>query len=351
MTRPGRKVCRERGGSARASLQTPRKDAGWPTRSGFATARHRPVAARRRRPTWGDRSPLLPDYGGACVCNVAPTLLEPPEVWPDVVPGSGGRGRPGAAAWCWTGWDGSSCSARAALAPMLSGMDGGPILTVAPSTTSTAMTSITTGLTPGIHGVVGYRVAVDGAVLNVLRWSVSGRDARNRIPPEKLQPVAAFGGQRPPAVTRADFRIQRLHRRPPRRRPLPRLPRQLEPGGRGHPAAAGRRAVRLRLLRGHRQGGPRVRPGRALRRRAGLRRPAGQRPGRPRCRPGAAMVVTCDHGQVEVGDQIVAAGPRRVRPAVVPVGRGSVPVAARPTRSGPGAAGGDRGPPRRTRAG
>ena len=89
------------------------------------------------------------------------------------------------------GWE--QLHARAALAPMLSGMDGGPILTVAPSTTSTAMTSITTGLTPGIHGVVGYRVAVDGAVLNVLRWSVSGRDARNRIPPEKLQPVAAFG--------------------------------------------------------------------------------------------------------------------------------------------------------------
>ncbi len=68
------------------------------------------------------------------------------------------------------GWE--QLQARRSLAPMLSGMMGGPILTVAPSTTATALTSITTGLTPGEHGVVGYRVAVDGEVLNVLRWSV-----------------------------------------------------------------------------------------------------------------------------------------------------------------------------------
>ena len=26
--------------------------------------------------------PLLPDYGGACVCNVVPTLLGDPAAWP-----------------------------------------------------------------------------------------------------------------------------------------------------------------------------------------------------------------------------------------------------------------------------
>jgi hypothetical protein len=68
------------------------------------------------------------------------------------------------------------------------------------------MTSITTGLTPGEHGVIGYRVAVDGRVLNVLRWGVGGRDAKASIPPDKFQPVAAFLGHRPAIVTRADFR-------------------------------------------------------------------------------------------------------------------------------------------------
>jgi predicted AlkP superfamily pyrophosphatase or phosphodiesterase len=148
---------------------------------------------------------MLPDYGGPCVCNVAPTLIEAPEVWPEWFPaGVAEADQVLLLVLDGLGWE--QLQARRPLAPMLSGMAGGPILTVAPSTTSTAMTSITTGLTPGEHGVVGYRVAVDGSVLNVLRWSVGGRDARSRIPPEKLQPAPAFEGQRPPAVTRADFR-------------------------------------------------------------------------------------------------------------------------------------------------
>jgi predicted AlkP superfamily pyrophosphatase or phosphodiesterase len=47
---------------------------------------------------------------------------------------------------------------------------------------------------------------VDGDVLNVLRWQTDGRDARAAIPPEKIQGNEAFGGQRPPVVTRAEFR-------------------------------------------------------------------------------------------------------------------------------------------------
>ena len=102
------------------------------------------------------------------------------------------------------GWD--QLQERRAVAPTLAAMQGDAILTVAPSTTATAMTSITTGLTPGEHGVIGYRVAVDGEVLNVLRWGVGGRDAKASIPPDKFQPVDAFLGHRPAIVTRADFR-------------------------------------------------------------------------------------------------------------------------------------------------
>src|SRR3546814_15775992 len=84
-------------------------------------------------------------------------------------------------------------------------MDGGPITTVAPSTTATALTSITTGLPPGEHGVVGYRMAFQGDVLNVLRWSTPPGDARRTLPPGKIQPPSTSGGQRPPVLPRTGF--------------------------------------------------------------------------------------------------------------------------------------------------
>ena len=45
---------------------------------------------------------------------------------------------------------------------------------------------------------------------------------------------------------------------------------------------------------------------------------------------GAAMVVTADHGQVEVGDNVVDLASRRAGPGLLPVGRGALPLAARP---------------------
>ena len=149
--------------------------------------------------------PLLPDYDGACVTNVMPTLLEPPESMPSWFP----AGVVDADQVLFLVLDGlgwQQLQERRAIAPMLCSMQGSAISTVAPSTTSTAMTSITTGLTPGEHGVIGYRVGIDGQVLNVLRWSVAGRDSRAAIPPDKLQTTAAFLGHRPAVITRADFR-------------------------------------------------------------------------------------------------------------------------------------------------
>jgi hypothetical protein len=78
---------------------------------------------------------------------------------------------------------------------------------VAPTTTATALTSISTGLPPGEHGVIGYRVLVDNDdVLNILRWCTSKGDARETLPPESIQHDVAFGGHRPPIVVRAEFR-------------------------------------------------------------------------------------------------------------------------------------------------
>jgi hypothetical protein len=90
------------------------------------------------------------------------------------------------------------------LMPVLAGMTGGAITTVVPSTTATALTSIATGLVPARHGIVGYRMLVDGAVLNVLRWSVgSGRRAPD---PVAVQRHDAFLGRPVPTITRAEFR-------------------------------------------------------------------------------------------------------------------------------------------------
>ena len=101
------------------------------------------------------------------------------------------------------GWE--QLQQRAAVAPTLAGMAGGPITTVAPSTTATALTSITTGLTPGEHGVVGYRIDIAGEVLNVLRWHTSAGDARRSIEPRATQPFTPFMGERVPVVSKAEL--------------------------------------------------------------------------------------------------------------------------------------------------
>jgi hypothetical protein len=88
--------------------------------------------------------------------------------------------------------------------PVLAAMDGGPITTVVPSTTSTALTSIATGLAPAHHGVLGYRMVIGGKVLNVLRWTVHNE---KRAPdPFDVQRHTAFGGKEVPVVTKSEFR-------------------------------------------------------------------------------------------------------------------------------------------------
>lgn len=148
--------------------------------------------------------PVIPEYAGACVCNVVPSILEPgldcgpwfPEAALDasqvvllVLDG--------------LGWN--QLQARLHLAPTMAGAAGSPITTVAPSTTATALTSITTGLSPGQHGVVGYRIKVGPEILNVLRWSTAQGDARRLIPPHEFQKAAPFGAQRSAVVNRAEY--------------------------------------------------------------------------------------------------------------------------------------------------
>jgi hypothetical protein len=94
---------------------------------------------------------------------------------------------------------------RPALAPVLSALDGSPLTSVAPSTTASALTSLATGATPAEHGVLGYRLRAAAGVLNVLRWTLDGADARGLVPPHGFCRRPPFLGRRPPVVARAEF--------------------------------------------------------------------------------------------------------------------------------------------------
>jgi len=154
-------------------------------------------------PAVGDH-PVLPDYGGACVSNIVPALLGPRRAAAPWMPALVAQARQVVLVVLdGLGWN--QLRDRPGCAPTLTAMQGGAITTVAPSTTATALTSISTGLPPGEHGVIGYRVDVRGAVLNVLRWTTPTGDARAAIPPADVQPYAPFLGLRPPVVTKAEF--------------------------------------------------------------------------------------------------------------------------------------------------
>jgi predicted AlkP superfamily pyrophosphatase or phosphodiesterase len=149
--------------------------------------------------------PILPEYNGANVRGIIPALV-------------GARVRP-LPAWLpkelstatqvvvlvidGLGWE--QLQARISVAPVLSQMQGRKITTVAPSTTATALTSISTGLTPGEHGLVGYRMEASGETLNVLRWHTERGDARRNLIPRDTQPFIPFLGEGPPVITRAEL--------------------------------------------------------------------------------------------------------------------------------------------------
>jgi hypothetical protein len=148
--------------------------------------------------------PVPPAHGGACIDGIVPAVLNGtrPEWLPDL---AADARQVVLLVLDGLGWE--QLQARRHMAPTLSGAAGGPITSVAPTTTSTALTSITTGTPPASHGVVGYRVHVgDGAVMNVLRWETDAGDARDAVPPELFQHFPAFLGRGCTSVIRAEFR-------------------------------------------------------------------------------------------------------------------------------------------------
>ncbi len=157
--------------------------------------------------------PVLPDFAGGCIANVVPALLgrHTAAGRPDWLPPSAQAARQVVLLVVdGLGWE--QLRARAGLAPVLSGAEGidSPITSVAPSTTACALTTITTGRLPWEHGVLGYRLADGDEILNVLRWrlgSASPRDARRIRPAHRFQPYPPFPGAAGPVpvVSRDEF--------------------------------------------------------------------------------------------------------------------------------------------------
>ena len=75
------------------------------------------------------------------------------------------------------------------VAPFLSGLAACPLTSGFPSTTAVSLSSLGTGLAPGEHGVTGYTSLVDDDVVSWLTWTGDGgADLRERLVPEDVQP-------------------------------------------------------------------------------------------------------------------------------------------------------------------
>ncbi|MFC4128518.1 alkaline phosphatase family protein [Nocardia rhizosphaerae] len=91
---------------------------------------------------------------------------------------------------------------NAATAPFLTGLPPATLTAGFPSTTATSLTTLGTGLAPGEHGILSYLLRLPGEdrLFNTLRWRLDGVgpevDALTAFAPERIQP-------RPSAFQRA----------------------------------------------------------------------------------------------------------------------------------------------------
>jgi hypothetical protein len=145
--------------------------------------------------------PVKPDYAGPNVTGVVPALLgvRPVEWLPAPVAG--------ARATVLLVLDGLGWQALQRFPermPELAAFSGGPVTTVVPSTTPAALTSITTGLPPSRHAITGFRLRHERGVLNAIRWQLA--DGGRAPDPEHVQKERVFCGRTVPVVTKAIFR-------------------------------------------------------------------------------------------------------------------------------------------------
>lgn len=139
---------------------------------------------------------MLPRYGAGSLAEVVPSLLAGMGV-----PGTATLALPAHPKVCLLLVDGLGWHLlrdHPDDAPFLTSLAAGrdPITSGFPATTAASLASIGTGLPPGESGVVGLSFAVDGEVLNALRWNrhgVNGHvDLRDTVVPERMQPQATM---------------------------------------------------------------------------------------------------------------------------------------------------------------
>lgn len=143
--------------------------------------------------------PLVPDYADAWVGGVVPALLgfTAADWLPEAVTG--------ARAVVLVVLDGLGTALLGrGQTPTIDALPGRTIHAPIPSTTATALTSLTTGATPGEHGIMGFRMWVGGTVLASLSWRAGGRGEPTPEPVD-VQPIAPFMGENVPVVTRSAF--------------------------------------------------------------------------------------------------------------------------------------------------
>lgn len=148
---------------------------------------------------------MIPRFGQGCLTDVVAGLCSRPELAPSWVP-EVARGAERIVLLVLDGLGWNQMRSHSHLLPVMSRFDGGSITSVAPSTTATALTSLTTGLDPASHGIVGWRMLMGDRVMNVLRWSSDdGTDLRRRHEPGLVQSCPPFLGMRVPVVSRAEL--------------------------------------------------------------------------------------------------------------------------------------------------
>jgi Type I phosphodiesterase / nucleotide pyrophosphatase len=267
--------------------------------------------------------PMIPDYAGANVRGIIPALLGPgkwneslPAWFPELV---GHAEQVVLLILDGLGWE--QLRERRALMPALSSMVGGAITTVAPSTTATALSSIATGLTPAEHGLLGYRMMIGGEVINVLRWNTSSGDRRRSHPPRDVQPYSAFLGHEIPVVSPADLQgtaFSEAHlrgSRPVGWRAVSAISVEV-----GRELGAGERFVYAYYggidKTAHERGFGDFYDAEL---RFADRLVADVLDALP---PGAVLLVTADHGQVHVGDQIIDPAPELLAMVAAQSGEG-----------------------------
>lgn len=149
--------------------------------------------------------PVIPNYSGANLTGIMPGCLlrgpgQRPQWFPEPV-----QSASKIVLLLVDGLGAEQLDSHKHLAPNLSSMVGNRITTIAPSTTASALTSLSTGASPAEHGIVGYRMDMGDSIMNSLRWWSDSKDLRTAHPPALVQPIPPFAGMDIPVVSRTEL--------------------------------------------------------------------------------------------------------------------------------------------------